>query len=177
MYRLNSVSFRHVRNRNNRFAGSRLFTVNDLPPVKCNLYHPYFRWCRKACRYLREILTYRDQRSRCVNVFIYYFFFFPFLVPEDKLNNCTIYLGNLLSSSFECWSFQVAVPSFHGNLSPSTHWESSRSRSLTLNLCLEHNLKRRKIENISCEASKKQAIEQDLTIRQIRAFATYIALK
>ena len=40
--------------------------MNDLPPGKCNLYHPYFRWCRKACRYLREILTYRDQRSRCV---------------------------------------------------------------------------------------------------------------
>ena len=40
--------------------------MNNLPRVKCNLYHPYSRWCRKACRCLREILTYRDQRSRCV---------------------------------------------------------------------------------------------------------------
>ena len=66
MYRLKTVSVWHVRNRSNRFAGGRLFTVNNLPQVKCNLYHPYSRWCRKACRCLREILTYRDQRSRCV---------------------------------------------------------------------------------------------------------------
>ena len=66
MYRLKTVSVWHVRNRSNRFAGGRLFTVNNLSQVKCNLYHSYSRWCRKACRCLREILTYRDQRSRCV---------------------------------------------------------------------------------------------------------------
>ena len=40
------------------FAGDRLFTMNILENG----------WYRKACRYLREILTYRDQRSRCVNM-------------------------------------------------------------------------------------------------------------
>ena len=30
----------HVLSRNNRFAGGKLFTVNNLPPVRCNLYHP-----------------------------------------------------------------------------------------------------------------------------------------
>ena len=68
MYRLKTVSVWHVRNRSNRFAGGRLFTVNNIPQVKCKLYHSYSRWCRKACRYLREILTYRDQRIRCVKL-------------------------------------------------------------------------------------------------------------
>ena len=40
--------FWHVGNRSNRFAGGRLFTMNDLPQVKCNLYHSYSRWCRKS---------------------------------------------------------------------------------------------------------------------------------
>ena len=44
--------------------------MNNLPPVKCNLYHPFSWWCRKACRCLREILTFKDQRSRCVNLVI-----------------------------------------------------------------------------------------------------------
>ena len=68
VYRLKTVSVWHVRNRSNRFVGGRLFTANNLPEVKCNLYHPYSRWCRKACRCLREVLTYRDQRSRCVKI-------------------------------------------------------------------------------------------------------------
>ena len=54
---LNSVSVLHVLSSSNRFAGGRLFTVNNLPPVKSNTYHPFSRWNRKACRYLREILT------------------------------------------------------------------------------------------------------------------------
>ena len=68
VYRLKTVSVWHVRNSSIRFAGGRLFTMNNLPQVKCKLYHSYSRWCRKACRCLREILTNRDQRSRCVNL-------------------------------------------------------------------------------------------------------------
>ena len=68
-----------MRNRSNRFAGGRLFTVNNLPQVKCNLYHPYSRWCGKACRCLREIQTYRDQRSRCVNLFSIWYVYYEFL--------------------------------------------------------------------------------------------------
>ena len=65
------VSTQNMCETSNRFAEGRLFTVNNLPRVKCNLYHPYSRRCRKACRCLREILTYRDQRSRCVMVDIW----------------------------------------------------------------------------------------------------------
>ena len=35
MYRLNSVSVLPVLNTSNGFAGGRLFTMNNLPPVTC----------------------------------------------------------------------------------------------------------------------------------------------
>ena len=76
----------------NRFAGGRFFTVNNLPQVKCNLYHPYSRWCRKACRCLRKILTYRDQRSRCVTF-------------GERLTNFMISIS--LSEKFCCQPFQA----------------------------------------------------------------------